>query len=271
MAGPSENSTLPSRSMEIWDIVSGFTNWRLWAFLGLQDIRQRYRRSSFGPLWLALGLGVTILGIGILYSEILKTSSGNYIPYIAISLLCWTFVSSVIIEATTGFTGQQHVISSVQVPYTSFILRNIVRNLIVAAHSIVVVVVAFVWFRYPITWVAIASVPGLFLVFINLYWIALLVGLVSTRYRDVAQIINYLMGIALFLTPVIWLPTTLRPGSPYLALNPLAQMLKVIRDPIFYHSIPIQSYFYLVAMFFLGMSLTLLIFFRSRKYLVYWL
>jgi lipopolysaccharide transport system permease protein len=271
MAIVSSESAADPTSLATWDLVRGLLDWRLWAFLGFQDIKQRYRRSALGPLWLALGLGVTILGIGILYSQILKTASGNYIPYLALSLLIWNFIASVITESTSVFQGAGHVITSVKIPYTSFILRAITRNIIVAAHAVIVVIIAFVWFQYPVGMEALASVLGLILVCANLYWIALLVAIVSARYRDMAQIITYTMQISLFLTPIIWMPTAIRPGSPYMALNPFAHLLQVIRAPIFDHRIPMHSFLYVGAMLVVGMAATLFVFVRSRRYLVYWI
>ena len=260
-----------SGSQTRWDLVKGVTEWRLWAFMGLQDIRQRYRRSLLGPIWLAFGLGATVLGIGVLYSQILKTPVGNYIPYISISLLVWTFIAQVITESTALFQNAGSVITSVKVPYTSFVLRAIMRNMIVSAHSLIVVVIAFVLFKFPVTFSALVALPGLCLLCANLYWIALLVGLISARYRDIAQIVNYSIAIALFLTPVIWLPSSVRPGSPFIQFNPLAQLLQVVRGPIFDHRIPVYSFAYCAVMLIVGFTVTIFTFSRARRHLVYWI
>lgn len=266
-----QNGSLRPTSLATWDLVRGFTAWRLWAFLGLQDIRQRYRRSSLGPLWLALGLGVTVFGIGLLYTEIFKIAPGDYLPYIAISLLIWNFISALFIEGTVLFQNSLHVITSVQVPYTSFVLRALVRNLIVAAHSIVVVIIVFVWYRYEVSWAALAVIPGILLLCANMYWIVLLVGMMSARYRDLQQIINYAIGILFFLTPVIWTSSSIRPGSPYIVFNPLAQMVEVVRGPIFGRVVPAYSFVFLTVMLVVGMTVTLFVFYKSRRRLVYWI
>ena len=255
----------------IWDFVEGFIKWRLWAFLGLQDIRQRYRRSLLGPLWLTMGLGVTIAGIGLLYSQILHTAPGNYIPYLAISLLLWNFISATLVEGTLLFQGVAHVISAVSVPYTSFVLRSIVRNLIVAAHGIVVVVIAFVWFQYPVSIVALAALPGLILVCGNLYWMVLIIATISLRYRDVAQIISYAVAIALFLTPVIWMTSAVKLGSPFVNVNPFAQLLEVVRAPIFDGHVPVYSFVFDSIMMVGGTTAAIAMFIGTRRHLVYWI
>ncbi len=262
---------ISSEGAGLWDITSGLRSWRLWAFLGLQDIRQRYRRSSFGPLWLALGLGVTIVGIGLLYAQILKVSPGNFIPFLALSLLIWNFISAVLNESTGLFQGAAGMMTSMRMPYTTLALRCIVRNLIVAAHCVVPAAIALVYYKYPVTPAALMAIPGLLLLVANLYWISIAIGLVCLRFRDVQQIIIYGLQLALFLTPIIWQPSQIRAGSAFLAANPLYHLIEVIRGPVFEHRIPATSFEFCLILLPLGGAATLLSFVRLRRQMVYWI
>lgn len=257
-------------SAETWDLVHGFTEWRLWAFMGLQDIRQRYRRSTLGPLWLVLGLGVTVFGVGLLYSQILHNPSRDYVPFLAVSLLVWTMISSCIVESTSLYVGAQGVITSMQVPYTSFTLRLLTRNLIVAAHGVIVVILAFLWYQYPISLTLLVAVPGLLLLLANLYWICLGIGLLCARYRDFAQMVIYTTNLVFFLSPIIWAPGSVRAGNPFIVYNPLAQMVEIIRAPVYGHTIPTYAFFFNFVMLVIGGSVTLFFFYRVRRHVAYW-
>jgi ABC-type polysaccharide/polyol phosphate export permease len=254
-----------------WDFLQGLYSWRLWAFLGVHDIKQRYRRSSFGPLWLALGLGVTIIGIGILYSQILHVSSGNFVPFLAISLLMWNFMSAIIMESTNLFQAGAGVISSTRVPYTSFVLRGLVRNLIVAAHCTVPVIIVYIYYRVPVSPVALLAIPGLILLIANFYCISLIIGIICLRFRDLAQIIIYATQLALFITPIIWMPTQVRPGSPYIHLNPLYHLLNLVRGPVFYGLFPAESWEACVLMLVIGSVVSALMLIRFRRNLIFWI
>ena len=48
------------------DLRDGIFSWRLSQFLAWQDIKQRYRRSTLGPIWLTLSFGIQILTMGVL-------------------------------------------------------------------------------------------------------------------------------------------------------------------------------------------------------------
>ena len=255
----------------VWDFVTGLLSWRLWAFLGLQDIRQRYRRSSLGPLWLAAGLGVTILGIGILYSQILKTPAEKYIPFLAISLLIWNTFSVVMIESTSLFQGGAGMITTMKVPYTTFVLRCITRNLIVAAHCAVPVIIAYVFYHYPLKLTALWAIPGLIMLLANTYWMSLLIAIVCLRFRDVAQIVIYAIQIMLFISPILWLPTQVSPNNPAILFNPFYHLLSVVRSPIYQGIVPVGSWKFDATLLIIGSAITAVAFIANRRKLVYWL
>jgi ABC-type polysaccharide/polyol phosphate export permease len=56
------------------DLRSGWHQRELWAPLGWQDIRQRYRRSVLGPVWISITMAVTAIALGILYAGLLATT-----------------------------------------------------------------------------------------------------------------------------------------------------------------------------------------------------
>ncbi len=264
-------SAIDGPRMAAWDFAQGFLNWRLWAFLGLQDIKQRYRRSSFGPLWLMLGLGVTILGIGILYSRILKVTTGDFIPYLAVSLLIWNFISTVVNESVTIFLLGAGLMTSTRVPYTSFVLRGLMRNLIVAAHCVVPVIIAFLYYKHPVHWVALMALPGLLLLLLNLYWISLCIGIICLRFRDMGQIVIYGTQLALFVTPIIWMPAQIDPNSIVMKYNPLYHLINLVRGPLFYGVVPVDSISWALGLLAIGGAFTAVVMVYFRRFLVFWI
>ena len=255
----------------VWDLTSALPAWRLWAYMGLQDIRQRYRRSAFGPLWLALGLGATIIGIGILYSQILKVPAGNFLPFLAISLLIWNFMSGVMMDSTALFQTGAGLITSVKFPYTTLALRSIVRNLIVLVHCVVPVVITFVIFKFPVHLVGLFSIVSLAIVIINMAWLSLAIGMLCARFRDVAQIVIYGIQLAIFVTPIIWQPSQIKAGSPALTCNPFYHLVNIFRSPLYSASIPAGSITFCLLLFLVGSSLTFLAFTKFRRNIIHWL
>jgi lipopolysaccharide transport system permease protein len=218
-----------------------------------------------------LGLGVTVIGIGILYGQILKIESRSYLPFISISLAVWYFISSTLTESTVIFQSHSHVITSTPVPYTTFVLRCVTRNTIVAAHYVVVVAVTFALCRYPVHWIGLAAIPGVVLVCANLLWISLLIGLICARFRDVAQMIMYLIQLAMFLTPIIWQPSQIHSGAIVLALNPFYHLVEVVRGPLLDGVFPVQSFVFCAVAMVIGSIVSALALIKFRRSLVFWI
>ena len=79
----SKSSTLSALA----DIAAATRRYSLIGMLGWQDVRQRYRRSALGPLWLTISMGVMIGTIGIVFRTIFKSPMKEFLPFIAIGII----------------------------------------------------------------------------------------------------------------------------------------------------------------------------------------
>lgn len=215
------------------DLVDGARLWRLALTLGWLDIKLRYRGSLLGPFWLTLSTGAMVGALGVLYSTLFKSNTAEYIPFFALSQVLWTFLSSVILEGCTCFTQSESVIRSVRMPFFVHSIRSLVRNALVLAHNVLVIVVVFAFYRIWPGWHALLALPGLALWVIDSLAIAMLLGAVCARFRDIPPIIANLMTIAFFVTPVIWQPKQIGPSLNWLLIgNPFFDVLQVVRAPL---------------------------------------
>jgi len=215
------------------DLVQGALLWRLAMTLGWLDIKLRYRGSLLGPFWLTLSTGAMIGALGVLYATLWQVPVAEYLPFLALSQVLWTFIASLINEGCTGFTSAEGVIRSVRMPFFVHALRLLVRNALVLAHNVLVIVVVYAIFRVWPGSYAVFAVPGLVLWAIDGLAIAMLLGAICARFRDIPPIVGSLMQIAFFVTPVIWTPKQLGPGKNWMLLgNPFFDVLEVVRAPL---------------------------------------
>jgi lipopolysaccharide transport system permease protein len=215
------------------DIAGGARLWRLAFTLGWLDIRLRYRGSMLGPFWLTISTGVMVGALGILYSTLFKINVREYLPFLALSQVLWGFLAALVSEACTAFTEAEGVIRSVRMPFFVFSMRTLIRNAIALGHNIVVIVVVFAIFSVWPRWEALMAIPGLMLWCVDALALTLLLGGFCARFRDIQPIVNSVMQIAFFMTPVIWKPAQLGPNRiAELALNPFFDLLEIVRGPI---------------------------------------
>lgn len=220
------------QAIALKDMVDGLHMWRLAFALGWLDIKLRYRGSILGPFWLTLSTGIMVLSMGVLYSQLFHMELHNYLPFLALSLVLWNALSGIVAEACLCFTMAEGTIRSVRLPFTVYATRSVVRNVLVLAHNIVVIVAVFAWFD---TWpgmVGFASLIGLVLWFIDAIAACLLLGALCARFRDIPPIVGSIVQIAFFLTPIIWRPELIGEGAKWLVFNPFYPLLSIVRDPL---------------------------------------
>ena len=73
----------------VGDLTEGFRRHELWLHLGWQDIKQRYRRSVLGPLWITIAMGTTAVAMGGLYSKLFHLELSEHLPYVTLGLIIW--------------------------------------------------------------------------------------------------------------------------------------------------------------------------------------
>jgi lipopolysaccharide transport system permease protein len=228
-------STSQRWQIALRDVRESLGLYRLAFALGWLDIKLRYRGSVLGPFWLTLSTGIMVLSMGVLYAELFHMQVKQYLPYLALSLVLWNALSSMVSEACTSFTSAESTIHSVRMPFTVHAIRALVRNGLVFAHNAIVIVCVFAFFDQWPNRTFVLSFVGLFLWILDAIAACLLLGAFCARFRDIPPIVASIMQIGFFLTPIIWQPEVLGTAIVYLVANPFYPLLAVVRDPLLNH------------------------------------
>jgi len=171
------------------DIVSGAAKSWLWMALAFQDIKLRYRGSVLGPFWLTISTVVMVASMGVIYSTLFNMSVSTYLPYLAIGLILWGYISAAISEGCQTFLSAEGIIQTVPLPHSVHAYRVVFRNLIVLGHSLVIIPLVLLIFQIPAGWRLLEIVPAMILYALNGVWISVFFGMLSARYRDVPPIV----------------------------------------------------------------------------------
>jgi len=254
------------------DLLDAVRCWRIWCILATNDIKQRYRRSLLGQLWLTVSMGITIAAIGAVYSVLLNQDPTAYLPSLGVGLVCWTLISSVVIDGCSTFVQSAEYMGQTRLPRSLFVLRVLFRNLIVFGHNFIIVVILMVAFAIPVNWATLLIVPGLMLTLITAMWVGLLLGTLSVRFGDLPPIVASFIQIAFLVTPIIYTPESLN-GRLWAVthLNPFASFLAILREPLL-GQIPDATHYIMAVLFMIGgFVITFPFFARFRTRIVYWL
>jgi lipopolysaccharide transport system permease protein len=254
------------------DIAGGVRLWRLALALGWLDIRLRYRGSMLGPFWLTISTGVMVGSLGLLYSTLFKLDLRDYLPFLALSQVLWGFLAALVSEACVTFTDAEGVIRSVRMPFFVFSMRVLIRNVIALGHNILVIVVVFGVFSLWPGWEALMAIPGLMLWVLDALALTLLLGAFCARFRDIQPIVNSVMQIAFFVTPVIWKPQQLgAAGIEKLAFNPFFDLLEIVRGPILGSDIAVTTWIGALGYSLVLCAVSWAFFVRARGRVTFWI
>lgn len=257
-------------SRALADVVGGIMLWSLWARLGWNDILQRYRRSTLGPFWLTASMAIMVIVLGVLYAELFSAPIRDFLPYLCVGLLVWNLSSSFLTEGGALFTGVESYIKQIKLPYSLYVFRSSWSKLIIFFHNFVIYFFILIYFEIWPGTVALLAIPGLLLVMLNGAVAMLFIGMVSARFRDIPQLINSLVQIVFFVTPIMWKPELLH-GRAYVAdYNPFYHLIEIVRAPLLGHSPAIESYVAVLLITLINIVVVGAFFARFRSRISYW-
>lgn len=214
------------------DLRDGLSQWRLALALARLDLRNRYRGSVLGPLWMSLSTLVMLCGLGLLYGTLFKLDLANYLPHLAVSLIIWQWIATFINEACGTLTSAERVIRQMRLPYTLHALRIAFRNSLVAAHSLPLIPLVYLVFGQVPGPEAFIAIFGFMLIGVNMLAAGLLLGMICARFHDIPPIVANIVQFAFFVSPILWKPELLGDAMVWMALNPFYALLETVRGPL---------------------------------------
>jgi len=256
--------------LAIKDFVAAIAKFQIWRSLGVLEVKQRYQRSVLGPWWVSISMLIFILVLGTVFSRVFSANFSEYIPYFSAGYLLWIYISTCINESTDLFRQNSGFIKQIKLPYSLYILKFLTKNIVVFFHNFLVYLLILFYFKTPVGWVIFLAFPCFILLSINLYWICLLVSLISTRFRDMVPIINSCVQVLFFVTPISWDRQLVGTQSKIIKLNPISYFIDIVRDPLLGKLPSLNSLLIVLAIAGLGFLATFVIFSRVRSRIPFW-
>lgn len=217
------------------DIGAAVSRWRVWFLMANQDIGMRYRRSVIGPFWISLSLAAMVSGMALLYGQIFEREFSAYLTWLGCSFLAWLLLSALISEGCQIAIESEGQLRSIPIQLPVLAARVVHRNLVIFLHNALVIVGLFAIFGYAPAPSLVVAPLGVVMLLAFGFFIALVLGPLCLRFRDITQIIANILQISFFLTPIIWQPDQGNVRSVYVDANPFYHLIELVRAPILGH------------------------------------
>ena len=253
------------------DITSGLSRWRLWIALAFEDIRLRFKRTYIGILWTTVSFALFVAVKVLIFSPFTQADSAYFTNYVAIGFFAWMFISSLITDGCNVFINSERWMKGGRLPLTLFVNVSMTRSVVLAFFNFIVVVGLMAIYHVTPTVTALWSFVAFLLFIINGFSLHFILGILCSRFRDMSHLIQAIMRVMFFLTPIFWLPEQMGDLWKYLSYNPFAHFLISFRDPLLSGTVPWDSFAVVLSF---TVSLVLIAFALlafARRRIIFWL
>ena len=211
-------------------------------FLTWRDIKVRYKQAVLGIAWSVLQPVLTTAIMTVVFGVLLKVESdGLPYPVFALSaLLPWHLFQLSLQKSSISLVGNANLLTKVYFPRVIIPLSSVLAALVDFAISLALLFIAMAIYRLPLTWNVLWVIPlTLLTVFAALavgFWLSAL----NVQYRDVQQMVPFLIQIWMYATPIVYPITTIPEGTfRYIySLNPMVGVVQGFRWAFFGGSPP---------------------------------
>ncbi|MGY8678714.1 glycosyltransferase [Bradyrhizobium sp. UFLA05-153] len=220
---------------------------RIAGALAWSDMRHRYVRSLLGPFWMSLQMAIVVAVLGSVIGQMSNAGVLARLPMLALSMTAWTFLNSVVLDATTALQGSASLIRDRALPPVIFLLQCTFRQALFALHNACVPLILWLVLTPRDLSHALAALPGLLLFIACTFALSLVLGAMATRYRDLKPIIESSLMLGFLSSPVIWSSEMINHRSTIMRINPLTHLFAVWREPLAGGHVDTISIFYVLA------------------------
>jgi lipopolysaccharide transport system permease protein len=204
-----------------------------------KEIRGKYKHSFLGVLWSFLNPLLQIAIYAIIFPIILKTEQENYVIFLCVALIPWTYFTTVVTQSTGVVISNANIIKKVYFP-REILPISVVSSATVNFMISTLIILAFVLFSgMGITWYLCFYPLILLIQYILSIAISFFVSSMTVYLRDLEHLIGIAIMVLFYGTPIVYSLQGLPPMySKILSLNPMAHIIEAYRAIFYYQTMP---------------------------------
>ena len=244
----------------------------IWLAFAFEDLRDRYKRTLVGVLWVPLSF-LAFVGIKVLiFAKLNQSEADNFFMYLIVGFWVWTTLTALVVDSSLVFARASGFMQTTALPYTTYVLQGVARNFLPFLLNFVMVIAGAAFLGQSgrfVDWLWVVPATAVYL--FSAIWVSLLLGTLSARFRDLAHLVQTVMRMMFFLTPILWLPSQLGEIGETVALwNPLTHYIEIVRAPLIGEGVPGLSWAVVLAVSIVGALAGVLTYARFRNRLVFY-
>jgi lipopolysaccharide transport system permease protein len=204
-----------------------------------RELKARYRGSVLGFFWSFVNPLLTLLIYTFVFTVVMPGARPNELQPYALFMFCgilpWTWFSSSLLEAANVLIAGGNLIRKVLFPAEVLPIVTVLSGLVHFGLGLPILAAFLVYYRVPLDAGDLPWFPVIvFLQLLLTTGLALLVSSLTVHFRDVRDLLQNLLTLWFFATPIIY-PLSVAPPNVQrlLNLNPFTHLAVAYQDVLF--------------------------------------
>ena len=202
-------------------------------FLTWRDIKVRYKQAVLGIAWAILQPLMTTLIFTVIFGTLLKTPSQG-IPYPLFSmtaLLPWQLFATALQRSSVSLVGNANLLTKIYFPRLVIPISSVFAALLDFLISLLVMVGLMIYYQYTPTWNVLWLPLLVLLALITALAVGLWLSALNVQYRDVQQMVPFIVQIWMYASPIVYPIETIPDGiwRWLYSLNPMVGVIQGFR------------------------------------------
>lgn len=182
------------------ELADAFKKYPLWSRMAMMDIRESYRRSLIGALWILISFGMFISVKIFIFGSFVSDDIGARVfsAHVVIGFWLWLYISDCLIDGANVFVRSRNWILGTDIAIGVFVFQSISRIALRFVFAFPVVVALLILDQWVPQVLWLTSLLGVMVFFLNAVWVHIFFGIVCSQYRDFGYFLQALMRVLFF-------------------------------------------------------------------------
>lgn len=204
-----------------------------------KEIRGKYKGSFLGILWSFVNPLLSVLVYAIVFPLILKNSQENYVTFLIVGIIPWTWFVTTINQGTFIIIANSGIIKKVYFPREilpiSVVTSGMINFLISCLIIGIFLILGGIWFSWYIL-----LLPLIIIVqYILSLGIIFITSAIDVYIRDAEYIIAFFVNMLFYATPILYSSDIIPEKMRWIIdINPMAIIINGYRDVLFNQTMP---------------------------------
>lgn len=232
-----------------------------------KEIRGKYKHSFLGVLWSFLNPLLQLLVYAIVFPIILKNSQENYVIFLCVALIPWTFFSTVITQSTGVMINNANIIQKVYFPREILPISVVTSATVNFLISTIIILFFLIFSGLGLTKYIIFYPVILVIQYVLLLGLSFIVSSLTVYLRDLEHLIGVAVMMMFYATPIAYASKDVTGSLEiFMKINPMAIIIDAYRAIFYYQCKPDLSSLFALGMVVVALCIVgYLIFYKLQK------